>query len=294
METARLRQFKAIVDAGGLIKAAVLLGISPGGLSKSLKTLEHELGYKLFSPRGRGLELTMSGRELYDRLPLILKTIDELVGLRHREVSSEVPLRMVSFEVFTTYFLGYAAKKFLSDQPLEVREAIPGQMEQMVAEGKSDLGMTYLPIPYAGVEFIKMGRVRMGVYGLDSVFKGCETVDLPFAVPIAPAQGSPSGVQGLDGWPEHLFSRQVRYRVEMMESAIQLCRQGLAVAFLPQFVATLANAQANGVMQLSELGSPKGMRAVHRDVFLIQRSGYEETKVVRALAKALRSLESVI
>jgi DNA-binding transcriptional LysR family regulator len=291
METTRLRQFKAVVDSGGLIKAADVLGISPGGLSKSLKTLEHELGYKLFSPRGRGLELTMSGRELYERVPMVLKTLDELMGLKNLDVIADAPLRIVSFEVFTTYFLGYAAKKFLKHQAMDVREAIPGQMEQMVAEGKSDLGMTYLPIPYAGVEFVKMGRVRMGVYGLDSVFKGCETVDLPFAVPIAPAQGSPSGVQGLDGWPEHLFSRQVRYRVEMMESAIQLCRQGLAVAFLPQFIASLANSQAASHMQLVELGSPKGMRPVSRDIFLIQRPGFEETKTIRALAKALRSLE---
>ena len=63
METIRLRHFKAIVDTGGLMKASEVLGITGGGLSKSIKSLEEELGFKLFQQQGRGLELTEIGQE---------------------------------------------------------------------------------------------------------------------------------------------------------------------------------------------------------------------------------------
>lgn len=57
--------------------------------------------------------------------------------------------------------------------------------------------------------------------------------DLSFVVPIHPAEGTPSKVIGPDGWPDHLIERQIKYRVTMMESAMELCREGHAVAYLP-------------------------------------------------------------
>lgn len=291
VETERLRQFKTVVDAGGLVKAGELLGISAGGLSKSIKTLEAELGYDLFQTKGRGLELTAAGKKLYDRLPGVLKAVEDLVSLSDGSTAYAEPLRLVSFEVFTTYFLSQITDLFSTERPLDVREAIPGMMESLIAEGHGDLGITYLPVPHAGLDFTKVGRIRMGIFGLKGFLKGKAVRDLPFAVPIAPIQGTPSGVQGLDGWPEHLFPRRVVARVEMMETAMQIVRQGKAAAFLPEFVARFANEQGLEKFHLSEAPLPAEVKDVHRDVFLIQRRGFAETKLIREVAKALRRLE---
>ena len=75
METNRLIHFKTVVDAGGLMKASELLGITGGGLSKSIKALEEELGFKLFSQNGRNLELTELGTIFYQKLPEAQKSI---------------------------------------------------------------------------------------------------------------------------------------------------------------------------------------------------------------------------
>jgi DNA-binding transcriptional LysR family regulator len=163
-------------------------------------------------------------------------------------------------------------------------------MEQLVVDKHSDLGITYLPIPHQGVEFIKVGKIRMAIYGLKKFGKGYSLKDLPFVIPIAPIQGTPSGVCGLDGWPEHLFERQIQFRVEMMETALQLCRHGVAVAFLPEFVVSLANAQSTRELKLEKLNQPEDFEPIQRDVFLIQRKGAAETKMVREIAKALRKL----
>lgn len=292
METNRLYQFKIVVDAGGLVRASDLLGISAGGLSKSMNALKEELGFELFVQRGRGLELTPAGKKLYERVPSVLRTIDDLLHFRKgTSPEREEPFRIVSFEVFTTYFLGSVITQSLKSRPIDIRDAIPGEMEALVGEGHSDLGITYLPVPHAEVDLQKVGRVRMGIFGLKNKWKSQSIENIPFAVPITPIQGTPSGVQGLDGWPEHLFSRRILFRVEMMETAIQLCRRGVAAAFLPEFVIRLANQQAIDSQRLSELALPNGVRQVYRDVYLVQRKGFKESRECREIAKAIRSLE---
>lgn len=290
MEIDRLKQFKVVVEAGGLLKASEVLGISGGGLSKSLKALEQELGYAVFDQRGRGLELTEMGKRLYERLPTALQTIEDLLQLKESSRTITPHLRIVSFEVFTTYFLGKVASETYKGSTIEIREAIPGQMEQFVAENHSDLGITYLPIPHQGVEFTKVGKIRMAIFGLKKFRKGHAVKELPFVIPITPIQGTPSGVRGLDGWPEHLFERRIQFRVEVMETALQLCRRGVAVAFLPEFVASLANSQALPEYRLEEINQPTDFDPIQRDVFLIRRKGAEETKIFREIAMALRKL----
>lgn len=290
MEINRLRQFRTVVEAGGLLKASEVLGISGGGLSKSLKALEQELGYSLFEQRGRGLELTEMGKHFYERLPGVLQTIEDLIHLKEFSKTPHTTLRIVSFEVFTTYFLGMVGAELGHSGTVEIREAIPGQMEQLIAEHHSDLGITYLPIPHQGVEFTKVGKIKMGIFGLKKYRKGYDLKELPFVIPIAPVQGTPSGVRGLDGWPEHLFERKVQFRVEMMETAIQLCRRGVAVAFLPEFVASLANSQALAEVRLEEISQPVDFEPIVRDVFLIKRKGAQESKHLREIAKAIRRL----
>jgi DNA-binding transcriptional LysR family regulator len=289
METERLKQFRTIVDAGGLLKASEVLGISGGGLSKSMKVLEDELKYPLFLQRGRGLELTERGRTLYEKLPAVLSRLEDVLFSDRTLAGDKDVLRIASFEVFTTYFLADVISKGLAAEVVEVREAGPGQMEALVADGAADIGITYLPIPHARVEFIKAGRSRMAIFGLKRWAK-VPVEELPFATPIAPLQGTPTGVRGLDGWPEHLFERRVRFRMDMMESAIQLAQCGQAVAFLPEFVVRLLNQKAIDSSKLSEIPFPAGIPAVYRDVFLIQRKGAAESPVLRKIAKAIRAI----
>lgn len=288
METNRLRQFKAVVETGGVLKASEILSISGGGLSKSMKALEDEIGTKLFVQKGRGIELTEAGKRLYERIPAALVTLESLCDLKpHVQRDS---LRLVSFEVFTTYFLASVIEQKFRDKAVDIREAIPGQMESLVAEGHCDIGITYLPIPHTGVEFLKAGRIRMGIYGLKGAWKGMPLEKIPFVVPISPLHGTPSGVRGLDGWPEHLFERTAPYRVELMGTAIQLCQQGIAVVFLPNFIVEMVNSCTIPRLHLSEIEMPSEIKPVFRDVFLIHRRGGDETKVVRDLAKTLRRL----
>ena len=132
--------------------------------------------------------------------------------------------------------------------------------------------------------------VKMEIFGRKGQFTSTEFKELPFAAPISPVQGTPNKVLGLDGWPDDKILRNIRYQVAMMESALELCRQGLAVAYLPTFVAQLHNEHTKPASQLAKLNSPRGLTNKGQPVYLIKRKSDVETPFMRSLAKALRAI----
>jgi hypothetical protein len=83
----------------------------------------------------------------------------------------------------------------------------------------------------------------------------------------------------------------VEFKVTMMESALELCRRAMAVAYLPDFVVQLHNASVRPEFQLVELECPLSKSERLQSVFLVQRVNDDESLICRAVAKALRSLK---
>lgn len=288
MDIDRVRYFNVFTETGSLVKASEVLHISQPALSKALRLLESEVGMKLLEADGRGLKLTDAGRRFRNETgPLLAEWLN--VSKLVRDQESWKPTRLASFEVFTTYFLGHLLK-YVDVENLDIHEFGPGRMEQAVAEERADLAITYVPVPRAGVEFIEVTKVKMGVFGRE-IFKTTKFADLPFVIPILPVEGTPSKVIGLDGWPDHLIERKIKYRVTMMESALELCREGHAVAYLPEFVSHLHNKRMLSEFRLSEFKCPVPSHDRTQSVFLIRRQGSPETPLERQIAKSLRTLK---
>lgn len=64
MDTRLLKVFHAIAKHGGLAKAAHALHLTPSALSHGLKSLETELGCRLFHRHGTGMVLNQAGEQL--------------------------------------------------------------------------------------------------------------------------------------------------------------------------------------------------------------------------------------
>lgn len=272
-----------------------MLRLSPAALSKAIKQLEDEAGFQLITPLGRGITVTDHGKELALKAkPLI----DGLTGLA-KQVRDQYddkdgvlpPLRLGAFEVFTTHFLSQLLPSISDQYTLLLRELIPGEMEQGLIDRQIDYGITYIPIPTNGVEHLQAASVEMRIYGTKSLihkFAGATFDLVPFVIPIQPIVGSPTKVQGLDGWPEDKIFRFVKHRVTLMESALEICRQGLAVCYLPTFVARLHNETVKPKYQLEALQNPKGLHQLRQGVYIARRKSDLEGDLFKKLAKALR------
>jgi DNA-binding transcriptional LysR family regulator len=287
METNRLRQFYAIYQTGNLRKAAEIVGISHSGLSKSMHALEAELKVKLFLQVGRGISLTDEAHALAQKVPDFLRQLEDLSGAQAE--SSKSILRIGSFEVFSTYFASLLGPLF-KDFDLDFHELVPGKMESALIRREIDMAITYEPIPLPGIEHLKVVEIEMAAYVARNSFKGVALQEIPFAAPLIPVEGAPSGIKGLDSWPDDKVKRVIRYRVDLMETAISMARSGHCAVFIPSFVAKLHNEIVKENYQLVKKALPAGMKAVKRQVYLVKREATVEDEKIKKLAKILRSM----
>lgn len=287
MDTNRIRYFCAIARAGSLAAAAKSLALSPAALSKSMRLLQEELGYALFQQSGRGIVVTKEGLRFAEKGALLLKDVDALPDYA-KGSSSPNTVRLGGFEVFTTYFLGELCSDILAQHDVLVHELLPGELEQALREDRIDLGLTYLPIPHHEIDHLEVSRVQMGIFGIKK-FNAKPFESLPFVVPIEPLHGVPTKAQGLDGWREEFGRRKIQFKVALMESALELCRRGLAVAYLPKFVVDLHNRALKEVFQLHEMPHPKKITG-SASVYLVKRKSDMESRLAKKIAQKLRAI----
>jgi len=170
-----------------------------------------------------------------------------------------------------------------------LHELIPGAIEKALASNQIDIGISYIPIPTEGLDYLKIGKVSMNVFGSSHfAHKVYDANDLPFAIPISPLCTTPTKMRGLDGWNDDKVKRQVKYQVTLLESALELCRQNLAVGYFPEFIVDLHNHQVDSKRQLHKIKMKQLPKITTHDVYLIKRKTDTENDLMKKIAKVLR------
>jgi DNA-binding transcriptional LysR family regulator len=285
METKRLSQFCTISETQNMRAAAEILHLTHSALSKSMKVLQDELGIKLLQQNGRGIQITDEGQEFYKKAKKFLEAEKMFLGKSSKD---NPKVRIGTFEVFSTYLLPGTWAKYFNAQELELYEMLPGRMESALVKNQIDIGITYAPIPTAGVDFLKVGRVRIGIFSRSGIFEKMSLDEISFAAPISPIDAIPTGPKGLDGWPDDEFPRQVKYRVDMLESGLALARTGQSAIFIPKFLARLHNEVSANNHKLIEISHEKYFKPIFRTIYLIKRKSTSETKTLKKIAQLIR------
>lgn len=290
MSIDRLRYFAAVVETRNLRKAAELVGISPPSMSKAISVLEEELGHKLIHPEGRGIGITQKGLDIYRLSTSLLEEHRRFYDRLNEPDKNSHQLRLATFEVFSTYFIS----SFLKTEPdLEILliEKTPGAIEESILAGTADFGITYLPSPHHSLEYVEIGSFTMGIFGLKK-WENQSFEDWPFATPITELRIHSSDVDSLDLWPKKGPRRKIKYRFELLETALQTSREGLSVLHCPQFIINLQNNQIASSLQLHSLKPPSQYKVpAALKIYLVGRKGAVPALLERKLAKFIRSIK---
>ncbi len=281
METNRLKQFCTIVETGSLTKAAELLGITHGGLHKSLRVLENDLGFTLTIGKGRGIEITEQGRKFYPSALEILRTVEKALQKDSKPESTEY--KIGSLEIFLKLLPQYllTTPTFL-DRRISFQELSPGQIEMAVQKRILDVGITYIPMPTEGIEYLRIGKFRMGIFCAQTKFASKPLSEIPFVVPSTTLNSNPMDILNSDGWKESLFLRRVEFKASSLATAIEIVKVGKAAIFIPIFLKNFFG------ITLHEIKNPIGTNT--RDVFLVLPTNKVESKEEKTVAKALRHI----
>jgi DNA-binding transcriptional LysR family regulator len=113
-----IRTFISVVEAGGISAAANQLNLAKSAVSRRIAQLETITHAELFRRGNRKLELTDSGKTLYERAIRIVQDFDEAVSLTHDQATGlSGKIRLGAPVSFGTGYLSEALADFSIEHP---------------------------------------------------------------------------------------------------------------------------------------------------------------------------------
>jgi DNA-binding transcriptional LysR family regulator len=147
----KLRVFVAVAQESNVTRAARRLSLSQPALSKQLAELEESLGTLLFDRLPRGVRLTAAGQLLLGHAERIFAAeraaeaeLGELVGLRGGRLSIGASTTIGSYLLPSVLGAFHRAHPAVT---LELEIANTTLIQAMVADGRTDLGLTEGVVP---------------------------------------------------------------------------------------------------------------------------------------------------
>lgn len=140
-----------------MARTAEELGLTPSGVSRCLKSLEDELGCRLFERSTRHMALTAAGREFLPQAEEILERLHAAQErLRAWGDLRNGQLRLGVVETIGQFVLPPALREFRESFPgftVRIEVCPAGQAAELLACGRVDLAMLPEPAPRDGTEF---------------------------------------------------------------------------------------------------------------------------------------------
>lgn len=150
MKLSQIRSFVAVTRCGKFSQAAVELDLTQPTVSHAIATLEADLGVQLLFRGKKGVHLTPAGESVLVHCDRVLAAIEDIKQEANRCKSlGSGKVRISAFRGAAAQLLPKIRAEFKLKYPqIEVtivEEKDCPQVEQMVYEGKADLGFTILP-----------------------------------------------------------------------------------------------------------------------------------------------------
>ncbi|MFC9767511.1 LysR family transcriptional regulator [Rhodococcus jostii] len=156
MDLRQMEYFLAVVDCGGVTRAAAQLHVAQPSLSQVVRKLEKDLGVELFHRVGRGLVLSPAGEALVGPARAILREVESAesavrdVGAMRGgriDIASLSDLSSDPLSVWVAKFrLQYPDVRFHIEERDEIADVV-----SLVRSGACELGVLALPLPTEGL-----------------------------------------------------------------------------------------------------------------------------------------------
>jgi DNA-binding transcriptional LysR family regulator len=143
-----LRQFRyfiAAAEGGSVTRAAFELGVSQSALTAAIKSLEGEIGAKLFTRHGKGVKLTFEGSQFLQHARNVMAAVlDATQAARQAPTGVEGRFSLAVTYTVAGYFLAAALARFRRLFPgvsIELHEMHRIEIEERLIDGSIDIGV---------------------------------------------------------------------------------------------------------------------------------------------------------
>lgn len=163
----QIRAYLAVARTLSFTRAAEETNLSQPALTVQIRTLEEQLGIKLFDRNSRSVELTRLGRELVPAFQRILREFDETVtGVRDIARHGGGSVRLGALPSFAAGVLPDIIVRFRERFPrvaLTIRDAIASRVMDLVLSEEVDLGVVGGESIHVELDVIHRAEDRLNV-----------------------------------------------------------------------------------------------------------------------------------
>ena len=152
-----LRHFVAVAERLQFTRAAAALGISRQALSRSVRTLEEQMGVELFVRPSERTQLTDAGRALLDRADALLAS-EPALSAQADETSPGHTFRVGIMPGVTLSKWGRVWDERRADLPLDVIRTDEETQVSLLRDGSLDVSFVRLPVDAHDLSVIPLYR----------------------------------------------------------------------------------------------------------------------------------------
>jgi DNA-binding transcriptional LysR family regulator len=247
MELRDLRAFSAVVELGGMTRAAKRLHVVQSSVSQAVKRLETEFGLELLERRSDGVKPTPAGEELVRHARRILEGVGRLeADMASYRGAARGVVSVGSATTLSSVVLPSLIRRLdaeLPDVTLRIHEGVTRQLVEALRLGKLDLLLVVMPLDPEGLEIVVTGALEL-IFILPTSHRFAGRAEIDFReleheawVSFAPTNPARRWLD--DNCLRSGFRPIVTAEVETMIQLKAFVEAGHGIALLPREVASL-------------------------------------------------------
>ena len=237
MNLQRLEYFVAVVNAGSVSRASVILDVSQPALSRQLALLEEEVGHRLLTRHGRGVEPTETGQALLMHARGLFDGVARArADMRERHLSPRGRLTIglpprVALTITTDLVQSF--RKQFPDAAISISEGLSAPLREWLIAGRLDMAILFDPphSPQLMIEtLLREDLVLISAQPLPEKIKLAEVVQYDLIMPSG--QHALRQLLEQEAQPRGLSLRVVA-EVDSIQTVSPLVARGVANTVLP-------------------------------------------------------------
>jgi len=155
-----LRTFAMAARAVTFAEAARHLNVTPSAVSHQLRSLERQLGTKLFDRQGRSVRLNAEGAAFLRSVEPALQSIDGAAAKLSDRDATQGPLAIASSAMFANCFLSQCLPEFIEAFPAIECRVVSVENDAVLADHRADIGFLFGDGKWRGRWSLSLGTVR--------------------------------------------------------------------------------------------------------------------------------------
>lgn len=234
-----LPAFRAVAETESVRGASQRLHVAASAISRTVRLLEDHLNAVLFTRRGRRLAITAAGTELLVAVRDAMRGVDDGLSLATSSEIGEVCIATPA--TLASTIVTPALARCVAREPTVVPRIVLTRRDPVreLLRGDIDLACMAQPVVHRSLQLVPLGELSSSVYCGPSHplyrkrrISHADVLAHPFVAPPPGVEGVPS-----EGFPPHL-QRRVGFWVELLQTGLELCQAGHALAVLPDKLAS--------------------------------------------------------